>query len=371
MRKFGVFLLASIAFLSAPLAFAKKGGGASNGGNAILCQGKPAEMIDTFLEKGIRGSSHPYAFRDAVHERLSLVHRGLADAWLKEWNRLGNSKFWADDTAANLLSFDEYLPYDLRQVEGCHAIQVASFTEEDYTPKKVRGNYALLPEFQRRVLELHESLFVVGVRDFEHTNPVMTRQLIAELLSEDFDLERARMLARHFTKKVDSESYWHRDWRIGESGIYALDPSSLGDFCPATLVFEDTRVGGSHLIADFTGYPNGPKNSFLTVRLGENRSYSGIAQSVSTAMMVADRAEVTMSTPAYQLSLSLQREAGDILTADFTYRTPDGGELSTAGKCVYRFQDLDVFKAREIIRSRVRAERLQELAFGARPFDIR
>lgn len=368
MRKFGFFLLASLTFFSATLAFSKeKGGGASNGGNAILCDGKPAEMIDTFLEQGIRGSSHPFTFRNDVYARLVLANRDLADAWQKEWERIGNSKYWQNDTAAKLLSFDEYLPYDLRQVKGCRAIQVASFTPNDYMPKKVLGNYDLLSEFQRRVLELHESLFVVGVRDFEHTNPVMTRELIAELLSEKFSLERARMLASTFAKKEDSDSYWHRDWRLGESGIYALDQSSYGDFCPAKLVFEDTRVAGSHLIADFTGHSNGPKNAFLAVRVGENRTYGGIQQSISTGTMTAEKAEVSMSTPEYQFFFSLHRLPGDLLHADFTYRTPDGNEHSTVGLCVYHFQDLDVFKAREIIRSRVRAERLKEIAFGTRP----
>lgn len=366
MRKFGILLMASMLVL--PSAFAKKGGGASNGGNAILCEGKSAEMIDTFLEHEIQGSDDRTTFRKDILARLNLLSADLAQAWVKEWDRIGDSENWAHDSSPNLLSFDEYLPYDLKQIRGCQAIQIASFTEQDYTPKKARGNYERLSRFQRRVLELHESLFIVGVRDYSHTNPVMTRDLIAELLARNFYVERARMLAEDFTKRVVSEPTWHRDWAIGTSGIYTLESGSIRDFCPSTLVFEDTRVGGSHLIADFTARPKAPKNPLLTVRLGETRTYLGINQSVTTRMLSVDEAQVTLDTPAYQFHMGLSRHSGDFLSATFVYRTPDDEASPQYGQCDYRFQSLDVFEARERIRSRIRAERLQELVHGRTRF---
>lgn len=151
----------------------------------MLCENQPLQMLDTFIP-GIPDDVNRESrakFIEFVETRLARIDPDFALRLRAEWDRLGDSNNWPLPVKETWYSGDEFLSFDTNQFKNCSIVQVASFVEGEWISRKSELYYPLLASYQKRILELHESLYIIGVRDFNHNTPIRTRKLILALLS--------------------------------------------------------------------------------------------------------------------------------------------------------------------------------------------
>ncbi len=170
-------------------------------------------------------------------EDFSLKNLGFSNRVIEELERIGPSESWKKGRLSEVRGFDEYLPFDLNQVSGCKLKQISSFDEETWTPVKVQRNYRKLSDFERRVLELHEAIYIISAREFGHSTPVATRELVS-LLVDGSKVNADVRMALHALSRYGASGAP----RASVSGLFKVLPDS-NEICPAYLASEMAGVG--------------------------------------------------------------------------------------------------------------------------------
>ncbi|MBS1962402.1 MAG: hypothetical protein JST04_09315 [Bdellovibrionales bacterium] len=359
------------AFIAAPVGFAREGGGVRNGGTSIACHRglRSQEVIDGY---GIIWTKRTLpvdrrAFARIAYSVLADTDPVLAREWRMEWRRIGPSEKWENEDEKALASFDEYLPDELRYA-GCRVHQVASFNSDEWIPRKVEALYLdLHSEIERRILELHESLFILGVKKYDHQNPVRTRYLASKLLTA--------MGARIANEKFPS--FERAIWEFRHSppdvvaGGYALDAerSDPGPICPRTIYVEPILTDEFQFLSVF----DRPEISFspdampMLLQLEVSRLL-GLTRGVLEGRAVRHHevsgdsvlfGQITDDQPAIHVALDVALKVEDKrrLRGRFTIDTFSKQDSGHASTCVFQPTGDGTEAARKAIRDHSRIPR--------------
>lgn len=225
-------LLSAIVAVSIAHAAPEKGG-VRDGGSGIFCEGKAPELLDLFLmgSTPTLKETHRKRFIRLVTERVSRIHPDFAARLEQEWNRVGDSRDWETAQFSENRTYDEYLPFDIGQLPGCKIEQISAFSNFDYTPSVSKNALQRLSSFNRRVLELHEALYIIGTRDYRHKNPIRVRHLVAAILSEENLAESLREFMDRAGNRVRFNHRFH-------AYFLAASPYRL-EHCPSSILIED------------------------------------------------------------------------------------------------------------------------------------
>lgn len=240
-----------------------KGGGTNNNGTGIRCADGSVTMLDVF---GVTIPSDVQERFDERHEVASEVSRifskhGYVSShvlhWLENyWSKFGSSEafrqesgwdFLVDTESKKIDQFDELLSFDLPK--GCEVVRVSYFNSKELKPKLNIDTYSQLSRFQRRVLELHESFYAMGVVEYGHINAVKTQRLVLALVksfgSENTDPELFRAIEDHASAPlIDSSPFGFKS----SSGLYTY-LSGKGDAgCPSWIAMIETGLLSTQMI---------------------------------------------------------------------------------------------------------------------------
>lgn len=190
-------------------ALAAHGGGASNGGGkAISCLDENFKqtivMLDVYNLPLAPLPVNRAEFGAEVYRRLAAVDKELAELWYREWRDFGPASTWPLATGDEIYGYDASA--ELRDFfpARCAILAVAGFGQT-LRPMVNPITLNFLPLFQRPILELHESLYILGWRTFGHRSPRLTWNLIRSVLGAEVTKDRLRSAARNFR----SPPAWH------------------------------------------------------------------------------------------------------------------------------------------------------------------
>jgi len=180
-------------FVCVSYATARDGGGASNGGGkSVSCPDERPVILDVYGMDVDGPPADRASFETFVFNQLAGVNPGFAERWRREWERLGDSESWERVPVLGADTMDSFHGY--MSFGGCRVDQVAFFVRGEWVSRKVSWNYDALSVLQRRILELHESIYVIGARDYGQLTSTLTRLVVANLLVKAprrYRLERA------------------------------------------------------------------------------------------------------------------------------------------------------------------------------------
>lgn len=198
--------------------FAGNSAGVRGGGTGISCHGQTAITLEEYIVKHHKKSSisiPKYRFLMQFWVKSKLKDEKLYQQWKEIWDNLGEYENWPifsdfqdfnhkvsnaffesflDDI--NILNiFFERLPYD-HNLENDDYIKIPHFCKKRalsyiqrlsdskffYVHKSDNINNGL-SQISKRILELHESFFILGMKKYGHLLPKRTQEMIISLIT--------------------------------------------------------------------------------------------------------------------------------------------------------------------------------------------
>ena len=254
-----IFFMIIMGILSSPLSRAQPGGGSvgninqsgiridlANGGLGVQCEEKSLVTFD-FFEASQTGKSNLISLNEKILDTIRIRLKEISPEISVEFdqNLIGNGTFEHWDYNGERRSFDSFVDPDL-DLSHCKIIQLSFFMKKG-PPKRTLKNIDSLNLIQKRILEAHEALFQVGVRNYHHHASVLTRKLLAALLVQKDWKVSAVPLVQIFKNAFKTESSEKKGVykRIGRWG----DPNIP---CPSGILFQPTGGFGSQITEIWT-----------------------------------------------------------------------------------------------------------------------
>lgn len=198
---------------------AKDSAGARGGGTGISCDEKIPIMMEEYLaslnKKRVSIPSHRFLVK--LWMKTKIRDNEFYNKWEKVWEDLGQYDSWTissntkeftsslnslivqnffdqiqvqDDFSIFGIENDDYIEVPKNCQKKQLSIILKNYTDiKPYDVYRSYENYELTKR-TKRILELHESFFILGMKDYEHIFPKKTQNLVLSLIT-NFDIQKA------------------------------------------------------------------------------------------------------------------------------------------------------------------------------------
>jgi len=291
--------------------------GGRGGGTGILCDGEKlilAEEYELKLEK----------IKNKIPKSRSAVRRFMKkqfykypeffQQWEKIWKANGSYKTWE---IKNYKQYQQHVLNEASRVFGGDLSKSTFLLEHDdllQLPKNCKrkqisyffndkikkyNNLPRLSRVSKRSLELHESLFILGISIYEHLFPLKTRELVKALSKSKSEFEKAIQV---FTQRKNEEDQLINSF----TGVYGANPDEniLNGKCPWTIVY---LAESKERISEIALYI---KNASKEVSKVEEKYY--IHLPIQIAQGVNEK-HITLSLDHQESRVEFHRETKDTL----------------------------------------------------------